>query len=246
MKTLLLSDIHSNIYALEAIWKVERDSDLIYCAGDLVDYGPYPQEVLHWIRSHHVPCVQGNHDAWVAKNYRDRTGEEIPVEERSWVHHNANLLNDDDIAYLEQLPQALTFDVDENTYCMTHMYQGYEEIVSIHAYQQFINQIGAADGSADGAANSKRLILGHTHRQAVRYLADDRLWVNPGSVSYRRKDDPDQTAHYAVIVDGVISLRRLAYDLTPLRTYVENVVEDVSLKATEAAVAKRFFGLRHA
>lgn len=49
MKALILSDIHSNIYALEAIWNKERDSDLILCAGDLVDYGPFPQEVLAWV-----------------------------------------------------------------------------------------------------------------------------------------------------------------------------------------------------
>lgn len=93
MKTLLLSHIHSNIYALEAIWQAERDSDLIYCAGDLVDYGPYPKEVLDWIRAHAVPCVQGNHDAWVVKNYRDGgTFDIMPAADRAWVHHNASLL----------------------------------------------------------------------------------------------------------------------------------------------------------
>ena len=237
MKTLILSDIHSNIYALEAIWRAERDSDLIYCAGDLVDYGPYPQEVLQWIRAHDVPCVQGNHDAWVVQHYH--TGgplAEVPVEERAWVHHNAGLLTGEEIAYLEQLPRAIAFAIDGISYCMTHLYQDYQEIVSIHAYEHFLNEIV---DSERGAA-IQRLLLGHTHRQAVRYLADDLLWLNPGSVSYRRRDDPDQTAHYAVIVDGRISLRRLAYDLTPLRTYVDNL----SLKATELDAGKRFFGPR--
>ena len=237
MKTLILSDIHSNIYALEAIWRAERDSDLIYCAGDLVDYGPYPQEVLQWIRAHDVPCVQGNHDAWVVQHYH--TGgplAEVPVEERAWVHHNAGLRTGEEIAYLEQLPRAIAFAIDGVSYCMTHLYQDYQEIVSIHAYEHFLNEIV---DSERGAA-IQRLIIGHTHRQAVRYLADDLLWLNPGSVSYRRRDDPDQTAHYAVIVDGRISLRRLAYDLTPLRTYVDNL----SLKATELDAGKRFFGSR--
>jgi len=237
MKTLILSDIHSNIYALEAIWQQERDSDLIYCAGDLVDYGPYPKEVLDWIRDRSVPCVQGNHDAWVVKNYRDDNLVMIPMAERAWVHHNANLLDEADITYLEQLPQARTFVLDTVPYCMTHLYQEYEEIVSIHAYQTFLQQmVGTASAPA-----IRRLILGHTHRQAVRYLADDLLWINPGSASYRRRDDPDQSAHYAVIVDGAISIRRLDYDLMPLRSYVENV----SLKAAEVAVAQRFFSARH-
>jgi len=237
MKILLLSDLHSNIYALEAIWRAERDSDLIYCAGDLVDYGPYPQEVLAWIRTHQVPCVQGNHDAWVVKHYRDGANfAAMPVTERAWVHHNASLLAEDDIAYLEQLPRALTFTRDGHSYWMTHLYQEYEELVSIHAYARFRQQLLGGDE----AASYKRLITGHTHRQAVRYLADDLLWINPGSASYRRRDDPDQCAHYAVITDGVISLRRLAYDLTPLRT----AVAQVALSAPEVAAAQRFFALR--
>ncbi len=236
-KTLILSDIHSNIYALEAIWRAERDSDQIYCAGDLVDYGPYPKEVLDWIRGHNVPCVQGNHDGWVALNYRDRQKwTALPDEERAWAHHNANLLDGDDIAYLEQLPRALTFDLDGMPYCMTHLFEGYQEIVSIHAYTHFLDQI--ADRDSNLAIN--RLILGHTHRQAVRYLSDELLWLNPGSASYRRRDDPDQRAHYALIVDGVISLKRLDYDLSPLRTYVANL----SLKATEMEVAQYFFAAR--
>ena len=43
MKALIISDIHSNIYGLEAVYKKEKDSDIIYCAGDLVDYGPFPK-----------------------------------------------------------------------------------------------------------------------------------------------------------------------------------------------------------
>lgn len=237
MKALILSDIHSNIHALEAIWKLEQDSDLIYCAGDLVDYGPYPKEILNWMRLHDVPCVQGNHDAWLIKNYRSgKKLENIPVEERAWVHHNANLLDDADIAYLAQLPQAITFEIDQSAYCMTHMYRDYEEVVSICSYEEFMAQIIGVGASRD----VKRLIIGHTHRQAVRYLSDDLLWLNPGSVSYRRKDDPDQTAHYAVVMDGKISLRRLTYDMAPLRSFVNGV----RLMEAEINMAKRSFGLR--
>ena len=237
MKTLILSDVHSNIYALEAIWDLERDSDHIYCAGDLVDYGPYPKEVLNWVRSHNVSCVQGNHDAWVVMNYRSGSSfEKMRVEERAWVHHNADLLDENDIRYLEQLPKTLTFELDKVRYCMTHMYQDYEEIISIHAYRSFLAE--SKEEMKNGEIN--RLIIGHTHRQAVRYLSDEILWLNPGSVSYRRDDDPDQSAHYAVIEDGIISLKRLAYDLEPLRDYVG----DVHLKASEIGIAKHIFGIR--
>jgi len=237
MKALIISDIHSNIYALEAIWRQERDSDLIYCAGDIVDYGPYPKEVLNWVQSHDVPCVQGNHDRWVVTCYRaGNTLESMPLDERAWIHHNVSLLDEQDIEYLEQLPKTITFELDKITYGITHLYQDYEEIVSIHAYKQFLEQ---SSDIGNGACIT-RLILGHTHRQAVRYLSDQLLWLNPGSVSYRRRDDPDQTAHYATITDGAIALKRLPYNIEPLRRYVHQV----SLKESEISVAKRFFGLR--
>jgi putative phosphoesterase len=237
MKALIISDIHSNIYALEAIWAQEQDSDVVYCAGDLVDYGPYPQEVLDWVRAHPITCVQGNHDQFVALRYRSgHTSEHVPVAERAWVHHNAGLLDEEEIVFLEQLPQAITFELDGMTYGITHMYRDYEEIVSLHAWEQFRAQTFNPVNGADVT----RLIFGHTHRQAIRYLSDTLLWLNPGSVSYRRRDDPDQTAHYATITDGVLSLRRLPYDVAPLRRYVRGV----SLKESEIRVAERFFGPR--
>ncbi len=235
MKALILSDIHSNIYALEAIWARERDSDLVYCAGDLVDYGPHPKEVLDWIRAHQAPCVQGNHDRWVALCYRKgHTLEAMPAAERAWVHHNASLLDEDDIAFLEQLPQTLALELGGVQYGMIHLYQAYEEIASLHAFEQFCAQ----NFDSAGRGGISRLILGHTHRPAIRYLSDSQLCLNPGSVSYRRRDDPDQTAHYATIADGVISLKRLNYDLEPLRGYVRQV----SLKESEMRAAERFFG----
>lgn len=237
MKTLILSDIHSNIYALEAIWAQENDCDLVACTGDLVDYGPYPREVVGWIKAHEVVCTQGNHDQWVVMNHRrGHFLERMPAEERAWVHHNASLLEEEEVQFLESLPKVVALQLDGVSYGMTHFYQEYEEIVSLHAFENFRRE--AFKGVA--ANDFKRLILGHTHRQGLRFLRDDIFWLNPGSVSYRRQDDPDQTAHYATITDGAISLKRLAYDLAPLRKYVQGV----SLKESEMQVARWIFGQR--
>jgi len=237
MKALILSDIHSNIFALEAVWAQEKDCDVIYCTGDLVDYGPYPREVLDWVREHEVVCTQGNHDGWVVQNYRlGRTLETVQSDEAAWAHHNAGLLREEDIRYLESLPEALTCQIDGVKYGMTHLYRDYDEVPTLGAYK-------ACQGDTFGTLPDQdftRLVLGHTHRQGVRYFNDEVLWLNPGSVSYRRIDDPDQRAHYATITDGAITLNQLAYDLKPLRQYVEAV----ALKESEMRVARRFFGER--
>src|SRR5690554_957206 len=100
MKALIISDIHSNIYALKAIWEKENDYDIVYCAGDLVDYGPFPKEVIYWIRNHDVVCVKGNHDEDVIAAYHsDQVLENIPEDMRHWVHHNAAQLSEGDIQF---------------------------------------------------------------------------------------------------------------------------------------------------
>jgi putative phosphoesterase len=235
MKILLLSDIHSNIHALEAIWRQEKDSDQVYCAGDLVDYGPCPREVIDWIRTNRIPCVQGNHDAWVSLCYRrGDTLEAVPPAERAWVHHNAGMLDENEIRFLENLPKAITFEADSVVYGITHLYREYDEITSLYAFQTFCK-------STFNGESLENLIMGHTHQQAVRYLSDSIKWINPGSVSYRRRGDPDQTAHYATIVDGVVSLHRLVYDLEP----VHRIASKVVLKESEMRAAAHIFGPRN-
>ena len=62
MKVLILSDIHANYTALQAVLQDAGQVDQIWCAGDLVDYGVCPHETVAWFRSHEVRCVSGNHD----------------------------------------------------------------------------------------------------------------------------------------------------------------------------------------
>ena len=112
MKALILSDIHSNIYALEAIWDQEQDTDVIYCTGDLVDYGPFPKEVLDWVREHQVICTQGNHDRWLVKAFQSLSKGDRPPSEKAWIDNNIDQLVEDDIDFLERLPLAISFQID--------------------------------------------------------------------------------------------------------------------------------------
>ena len=235
MKALILSDIHSNIVALEAIWAREYDADVVYCAGDLVDYGTHPREVLEWLRSREIVCVQGNHDWHVAKTWHQPDLRQLPDGETLWRHHNARLLSADEAGFLADLPQAVTFELDGLSYGMTHLFRDYDLLLSRHAYRAFCAERFPGQ-------RFDRLILGHTHRQMLVMLGEREIWLNPGSVSYRRQDDPDQHAHYAVIVDGRVELRSLPYDCAA----VYNEVERQRLAENEMRVARWFFGPRDA
>jgi len=236
VKALILSDIHSNIYALEAIWAKENDSDLIFCAGDLVDYGPFPAQVIEWIRSHNTIVVQGNHDKRVAEFYRNGGLDQVDPNDTLWAHHNARRLDEDSIAYLEGLPLLHTFEMDGIAYTMSHQYDHaygtIEFIVQFDKYWRIVEN--------ENLLNMKdhRSIFGHTHRRCVHRLGEHELWLNPGSASYRRPDDPSKEAHYITIQDGIIHLKSLAYD----RSKLFAAIVDEPLMQMERLVAFFFFG----
>jgi len=207
MKTLLLSDLHSNIAALEAVWNKEHDADRVLCAGDIVDYGPHPAECVDWMIAHDATVVRGNHDESVVGAFRHPTDDEIVP----WRVHNARKLSERHGGCLPNLPVACVVEIDGIEYGMTHAYQNYEIIRSLEGFRSFCD--------SRFGRTIHRIIFGHTHRREVHYLADDTLRMNPGSSSYRRQDDPDQRAHYAVIQDGQISLRAATYPVEPLYEY---------------------------
>ena len=63
MRYLVVSDLHSNWEALEAVLADARDRyDSIVCCGDLVGYGPDPNPVVDWARAHLRAVIRGNHD----------------------------------------------------------------------------------------------------------------------------------------------------------------------------------------
>lgn len=237
MKALIISDIHSNVIALEEIWKKEKDCDIIYCAGDLVDYGPYPKEVIDWVRDKEVVCVRGNHDERVSNLFRNK--EElwgVRDEERTWAHENAQKLTEEHIQFLETLPLSIEFAMDSFGYSMQHMYKGYETIQSLYHYEEFWKKQTTSPLSN---MTCQRMIFGHTHRRTVHYLSDQQLWLNPGSVSYRRPDDPSKEAHYITITDGRIEMKSIRYDRSPLL----QVTLNTKLRyEREKEVALFFFG----
>jgi len=61
MRTLIISDLHGNLPALEAVLNSES-YDGVIVLGDLVDYGPFPGEVIDVLRSIEAKIIRGNHD----------------------------------------------------------------------------------------------------------------------------------------------------------------------------------------
>src|SRR6056297_2277629 len=64
MKILIMSDIHGNKEALDAVLSVPHDE--VFCLGDIVDYGPDPVGCIELIQNEKIPVIKGNHDNAVA------------------------------------------------------------------------------------------------------------------------------------------------------------------------------------
>ncbi len=217
MKAIIIADVHSNVDALEAIWRQETCADAIYCAGDLVDLGPSPNEVIGWLIEHGARCIRGNHDEALLQLY---DGQREALRNRheglTWLEYNARILSPASADFLRSLPETATFSMDGHEYVMRHAYRGYETVQSKHQLVLFLRSFGGPEGA--------RLILGHTHRQCVLRFSERQLIINPGSTAYRsylEPDDPNTEAEYAVIQDGQIRLCSVDYDKAGTRRLVE-------------------------
>ena len=208
MKILILSDIHANWLALQAVLATEPKVDGFIILGDLVNYGPRPLECVRWAQENAEPgwIVQGNHDRALGCDEDPRCTVAYRPLAAAMQRHNAERLDVAARAYLTRLP-AGEFNKVGNARCFlchaipSDPLYGYLEIKAPRVrWEQEIKSASMPDF----------LLLGHTH-QAVMRLHGGTMIVNPGSIGQPKGGDP--RAAYALFHDGNIVLKRAAYDI---------------------------------
>lgn len=242
MRILVISDLHSNRQALEAVLAKEGDVDFLAFAGDVVDYGVDPVYAVDFFRSYggRAAIVRGNHDDHLINVYRSGEWKRVQGEEFKWIHHNCHLLDDERVAFLDSLPYHIQFTADGYDYIIQHQYDDkYGIIESPYAFDNYWNEHWK--GERKGTLG-RRMIFGHSHRQCEHILQGDRLWLNPGSISYRRPDDPDKSAQYMLIEDGEISFRSCPYDRSVQKAVADSYRADGGMMRTEIQDFMFFFG----
>lgn len=208
MKMLLISDIHGNWPALQAVLAAEPDADQILCLGDLVNYGPQPAECVAWAMKTLTPewLMQGNHDRAVARDEDARSSTPYKALAAATQELSRRVLTPEMKQFLAGLQPLQRFKLNEVVCAACHavpsdpLYAYLPENASVPLWESELNGIGWPDF----------LFIGHTHKPAkIRYRRT--LVVNPGSVGQPKDGDP--RAAYAVWEDGEVSLRRAAYDV---------------------------------
>ena len=108
MKTLIISDIHANITALDAVLNAAESFDSVWVLGDLVGYGPDPNECVDRIKTlPNVVCLMGNHDAATLGRLDIHSFNPAAQISVQWTQRK---ITPENIAYLQGLPESVQLD----------------------------------------------------------------------------------------------------------------------------------------
>lgn len=194
MRIAVISDIHSNIYALEAVLNdIEtKNVDLITCTGDLVGYGTRPNEVIETIKRNKILTIMGNYDDAIG-NYKIICGCDYPDPKDAEkaglsMHFTGQETTDENKTYLKNLSKEVTITFHEKTIRFVHG--------STRVINEYLNENSKEADEVMGELVEDILVCGHTHIPYAKYYGE-KLLVNAGSVGKPKTGSPD--ANYVII-----------------------------------------------
>jgi putative phosphoesterase len=220
LKIAVISDIHSNLDAFEAVVSSLPSIDALICLGDIVGYGPQPSEVVQRLRRlRPVAVISGNHDFATSTGQTEGFSSNA-AEAIEWTRKH---INHETLEYLSSLQPSSHMLLNRITVGLFHgsprdplgeyVYPDLSETETYALLKQ---------------SNSKLLMLGHTHVPMLYPLKRGTI-TNPGSVGQPRDGDP--RASFAIISisdsDVSVEIKRLKYD-----------VDSVAQKIVDAGLPK--------
>jgi predicted phosphodiesterase len=221
MKYALISDIHANLPALEAVLAdiARRAPDAVYHLGDLVGYAPWPNEVVALLESRGIPGVAGNYDSTVATDYtpcgcryEDARQEELSHLSYEWTRAH---VSPNTKASLGALPFRIDLrpfggHVSGPTLTLVH---GNHALNTVYVTEDRSDDFLARMGESLGARAGDMVAFGHTHKAWHRVVGGVHF-TNTGSVG--RPKDGDWRAGYVMLDVGEspgVEFVRVEYDV---------------------------------
>lgn len=211
-ETLVLADVHANGTALEAVLAAEPTYEEVVFLGDAVDNGPQPDAVCERLRELDlVAGVNGNHDRSVLAVGAADASDDDP--HRQWKEWTYGRLSAESRAFLESLDRTTTVSLGERSFRLHHgdfpRPDGHDGPWRTRVTPE--KHLSLFETVADRFPEDV-VLLGHSHFPFDDTVAGTRF-LNPGSVGLQRTGWPVDDAHYAVIEDGTVDLRRVSYDV---------------------------------
>ena len=218
MRCLVLSDIHSNLEAFQAVLDDAGPFDEVWCLGDVVGYGPDPNGCVELLQSLPHLCIAGNHD-WATLGKLDLR--DFNPDARDANLWNRQQLTPENLSYLENLPEKLV----TAQFTLSHgspRYPIWEYIIYASTaqlnFQHFDTPfcfVGHTHSPVifrlSGEGDSKACEAMSSSLNGPRKLGAERLIINPGSVGQPRDGDP--RASYAILDNEALTFehRRVVY-----------------------------------
>jgi putative phosphoesterase len=219
-----VTDIHANLPALEAaLARIEElGIEGIYCGGDLVGYGPHPNEVCALLTEREIPTIYGNYDYAIARDLEDcgcfyPTPRDRQLGEQSiaWTLAHTDEQSKD---FMRELPFELRFDL------------GGKRVRLVHGSPRKVNEYLLEERAAStferiaAMADCDVLAFGHTHKPWIREHAGV-LFVNCGSVGKPKDGDP--RGSFAVLEPAYgevrVTIERVDYDAATVAAEMRQV-----------------------
>lgn len=184
MKVAVISDIHSNYYYLNSVFKAinQHDVDEIYCLGDMVGYYDQPNETIDFLRSNNIKCIKGNQEKYLL----DEINYDISKEDIYRIKIQKKTLNSNNIKFLEGLPEFIEEKLANNLFYFTHSLP--KDSLT------YIRNIDQLDFLKQSKFNF--YCFGHTHIPFLLYHYGVGI-INPGSVGQPR--DYTGKPSYAIV-----------------------------------------------
>jgi putative phosphoesterase len=222
-RVAVITDIHGNVPALEAaLCRIEELAvDEVYCGGDLVGYGPRPNEICRAIEQRESPTIYGNYDYAIARDlddcgcfYPTPKDREIGRGSVAWT-----LAHTDERSktFMRELPFDLRLEVAGR------------RVRLVHGSPRKVNEYPLEDRAASTferiaqLADCDVLLFGHTHKPWIREYAAV-LFVNCGSVG--KPKDGDARGSFALLEDRDgdvhVTIERVAYDADAVATEIRS------------------------
>ena len=253
MKVAIISDLHSNREALEAVFEHIRRQEIskLYCLGDVVGYGPDPEFCVDLVRGHCEMCLMGNHDEALFRDASD-----FNPHARGAIEYTRRIMkpkwysNSEKKArwkYLQDLPLTQR----EGRFLFVHGSPRDPVREYVLSTDGFLNpeKLRAVFDSFEGIA-----VGGHTHHpgmhdESLRFSGLDghesctleipahgKLFINVGSTGQPR--DGDNRACYAVLEDERVTWHRVAYDYRATMQRILDTGELSDLLARRLTIGK--------
>ena len=213
-KIAIFSDIHGNRHALAAVLAdIDREApDSVYCLGDLVGYGAYPNEVIEMIRDRGIPTIMGNYDDGVGFDrdecgcaYTDPEMKKLGDKSLMWTRE---VVTPENKEFLRSFLPSIRFNVEGKEILLVH---GSPRRMNEYVYE---DRLPASLEHIARSAEADILVFGHTHLPYTKEVAGV-LLVNDGSVG--KPKDGDARAGYVIMdvwaSEVKVEFRRVPYDV---------------------------------